>query len=348
MTKLMHVVSLTLVSALLLTACGKKAEEAEPSVDLSKADDIFEMPAAAPTVDPATVVVTVDETEITQGDVDAEIQQMLARAGRSLPPERLAQMKGQMTQQVLDSLIIRTLLRNAIDTQDVQVEASEVDEGIERLQASLPEGVTMDQQLERLNLTEAELREALELDLRINKLIMSQIEEVEEPTEEEIQAFYEENAERFNVPETVSAKHILVTVKPTDDEETKAAKKAKIEKIRQQLVDGADFEAVAQEESDCPSSARGGDLGTFARGQMVPPFEEAAFSQPIGEVGDVVETQFGYHVILVNEREDAQTLPLEEVSERIAEGLVRQKRQEVLEDYLASLKEEADITFSEQ
>lgn len=83
------------------------------------------------------------------------------------------------------------------------------------------------------------------------------------------------------------------------------AAKAKIDSIRERLLKGEDFAKLAAENSDCPSGARGGDLGTFGKGQMVPEFETAAFTQPVGEVGAVVQTQFGYHVIKVTERDDA-------------------------------------------
>ena len=213
--QLLSLLSIFTVCTLIVAGCGKKAEEPSSMVDLSKASDIFKAPPASlPPVDPSTVVVTVDGKEITQGSIDKEITSMMSRAGRSLPPERMAQMRAQMTQQVLDSLIIRTLLRNAIDVQDIQIEESEIEEGLARLSGSLPPDVTMEQQLQKLQLTEQELREALSLDLRINKLIMSQMDDLEEPSDEEVAAFYEENAERFNVPETVEARHILISLKP--------------------------------------------------------------------------------------------------------------------------------------
>jgi len=106
------------------------------------------------------------------------------------------------------------------------------------------------------------------------------------------------------VPESVEARHILIAVKPDDDKAAKALKMKKAEKIRDQLVEkkGENFEVIAAEVSDCPSKSKGGMLGVFGRGQTVPAFEEAAFSQKVGEIGPVVETSFGYHVIEVLDR----------------------------------------------
>ena len=101
---------------------------------------------------------------------------------------------------------------------------------------------------------------------------------------------------------TVRARHILVAAKPNTGHAARAEKQRVAEKIRKQLADGADFAKMARMHSDCPSKQRGGDLGTFKKGQMVKAFEHAAFTQKVNAVGPVVETQFGYHIVQVTER----------------------------------------------
>src|SRR5690606_7266707 len=111
-----------------------------------------------------------------------------------------------------------------------------------------------------------------------------------------------------------------------------------------QLDDGADFEALAKEHSvDITSAKKGGDLGYFTRGQMVPPFEEAAFSLPIGQVSDVVETQFGFHLVKVDDHKEARTVPLEEVREQIVSALENQKAADKTDALVADLKTIAKI-----
>lgn len=100
-------------------------------------------------------------------------------------------------------------------------------------------------------------------------------------------------------PQRAHARHILVAVAETDSPKAKKTKLLKAEDIRHQLLSGADFSETARKFSDCPSKARGGDLGVFAKGVMVKPFEDAAFTQNVGEIGPVVETVFGYHIIQV-------------------------------------------------
>ena len=105
-----------------------------------------------------------------------------------------------------------------------------------------------------------------------------------------------------------------------------------------QLVEGADFAKLAKENSECPSKERGGDLGTFPRGRMVKPFEEAAFKLPDNELSPVVETKFGYHIIQVLEHNEAQKKSLEEVKVTITETLQNQKKQEMAKNYIDGLK----------
>jgi len=97
----------------------------------------------------------------------------------------------------------------------------------------------------------------------------------------------------------VHARHILVAVPANAPVATKAEARQKMERIRAELLAGRDFAAVAREYSDCPSKEQGGDLGTFSHGQMVKPFEDAAFAQKAGEIGPIIETEFGFHIIQV-------------------------------------------------
>lgn len=118
------------------------------------------------------------------------------------------------------------------------------------------------------------------------------------------------------ISEKIESKNGLAIVKlvktvPAID---KAAAKAKIEEIREKIVNGGDFAALAAEYSTCPSGKKGGDLGTFSRGQMVPEFDKAAFEQEIGVVGPVIETQFGYHIVKVTEKKSAGDPPAETVT----------------------------------
>jgi peptidyl-prolyl cis-trans isomerase D len=140
--------------------------------------------------------------------------------------------------------------------------------------------------------------------------------------EEAIEEYYVLNENEFDRPETVSARHILKKVSPDADEQTKAAAQAAIAKVKARLDAGEDFAKVAKEESEDPgSAANGGDLGAFGRGKMVKPFDDAAFGLSPGEMSGIVETPFGYHIILAYARQDAGKRPLAEVHDEIAKTL---------------------------
>ena len=147
-----------------------------------------------------------------------------------------------------------------------------------------------------------------------------------EVTEEDMKSFYEENSNYFEKGATVSAKHILVK-----EEE-------KCQEILEEIIAGKVFEEAAQQYSTCPSGQKGGDLGEFGKGQMVKEFEEAAFAAEIGQVVGPVKTQFGYHLIKVEAKNEATVTPFEEVKEQIGRNLKQQKQNKAYSDKAAELK----------
>ena len=336
------------IGGLIATGSGCSKTEQPPAtseMDISKSADLFSNPVQAST-DPNKVLAEVNGQAIKQGAVDEEVENMMKRARRKLPPERLAQMQGQFAMQAVDNLVMKTLLLGAIEKDGIQVTDEEVAAEFEKFKAQLPEGMTIEQIEQNNNMTQAEILETIKLEMTANKLITKHTDDkITPPTDEEITKFFEENKERFSTPETVTAKHILFACKPTDDQAVKAEKLAKAEMIRAELVAGGDFAKLAMENSDCPSKERGGNLGSFSKGQMVPPFEQAAFSQKKGEIGPVVTTDFGYHIIVVEDHQDAKTVELDEVKDRIKQIMTSQQRQKAAQEYVGELKAQASITY---
>jgi peptidyl-prolyl cis-trans isomerase C len=143
--------------------------------------------------------------------------------------------------------------------------------------------------------------------------------------------------------ETLKASHILVKSARTDNMKDRNKALEKIKSVKKKLDAGADFGEMAAEYSEGPSAKSGGDLGYFTRGQMVPSFEEAAFKLPVGGVSDVVETEFGYHIIKVEERKAPKKLRFQDIKMDLA-GYIYQKRgRERYEQYVADLRKKADI-----
>ncbi len=145
-------------------------------------------------------------------------------------------------------------------------------------------------------------------------------------TDEEIANYYNEHSEMFKKQETLNASHILV-----DDEE-------KAYDIIDMINEGLEFEKAAEQYSTCPSKEVGGNLGEFAKGQMVPEFENAAFKLEIGEMSEPVKTQFGYHIIKINEKSAEDVYSLEEVRDEIEKQLLMSKQEEKYLNKVNSLK----------
>lgn len=151
-------------------------------------------------------------------------------------------------------------------------------------------------------------------------------------TDEEVAEYYEKNKDKFEIPESIRASHILVS----DDVEMK--------KVQDDLKGGMSFEDAAKKYSTCPSKEQGGDLGFFSKGQMVPEFETAAFAMKAGETtAEPVKTQFGLHLIKVTEKKEASVRPLAELKDEIREGLLNEKKAKLYQDQLTKLREQYKV-----
>ena len=189
------------------------------------------------------------------------------------------------------------------------------------------------QEGERLDLDNNDEIKAQLAELRKNVLVRSLVgrmsERAQNVSDAELKAYYEANKAQFATPEQIRASHILVETQEDADAIVKT------------LADGADFAQLAKDKSTGPSGPRGGDLGLFGRGQMVPAFEQAAFALKKGEVSKPVKTQFGYHVINLTERQRGQTQSFEEAQGAVREQLVADK----MEQALAELEGKAKIVI---
>lgn len=155
-----------------------------------------------------------------------------------------------------------------------------------------------------------------------------------EVKDEDIKKFYEENKDAFKQAESADASHILV------EEEDKARE------IYEKIKNGGDFEELAREFSTCPSKEKGGDLGTFTRGQMVKEFEDAVFENEVGTITEPVKTQFGYHIIKINKKNPARELTFDEVKDKIVEQVRRQKEQEIYNKKITELKDKYEVKMN--
>ena len=173
------------------------------------------------------VVVTVNDVKITKGEVDKRIAEMLGPQAATLPPEKMTEIRNQMDQRALDSMIVEALLTKEVEKQNVIVKSEEVDDALTQLKGSMPPDVKLEAYLKEIGLTEKNLRNSLRKSLGIRKVVEKQVADITGPSDKEIEAFYADNSEKFQMPESVEARHILIAFKPDDD---KAAKNFEDEK----------------------------------------------------------------------------------------------------------------------
>jgi peptidyl-prolyl cis-trans isomerase C len=243
---------------------------------------------------------------------------------------------------VLDQLIAYRLLSQESVTRKIAVPDGEVDARAAELRKQFPSDQVFQQTLEQQHMTEAEFREDIRRGLQITGLIDAALSTSAAVTTEQVNQFYASNS--FQQGERIRASHILIGVPENADAAARDAARAKAADVLNQVKAGGDFAELAKQHSQDPGSApRGGDLDYFERGQMVGPFEEAAFALAPGQTSELVETRFGYHIIKVVDKQPARTIPLEEVRTRIEEYLRDQNREQQTQVFIDSLRTKAQI-----
>ena len=323
-------------------AAGEKDAKKDKVPAAASAESKKEKATMANKGDGKGKVATVNGTVITRADYDSEMnrfERQMAMSGKASSPEEASEMK----KRVLDGLVDRELLKQESKKQGISVDDAEVNQQIAGLRQKFSTEKEFTDTLSKMNLTEADLKTQLRQDLTIRKLIDQQVAAKVTITPEEAKAFYSSHPELFKAPESVHASHILIKVEPSASAEDKAKARERITAIQQRAKKGEDFAALAKETSECPSGANGGDLNFFQRGQMVGPFEEAAFSLKPGTMSDVVETQFGYHLIKVADKKEASTISYDEIKGKLDDYLKQQKVNEQLVQYIGQLKAGAKI-----
>lgn len=197
--------------------------------------------------------------------------------------------------------------------------------------------------LDDRGISQKDLKEDIKRGVYISEFLDKKIYASIVVTEEEKKKEYEKNKDRLSVPEQIKASHILIRVgRDASDADRKKAR-AKIDELRKRAISGEDFAKLARENSEDGSASRGGDLGYFRKGDMVEPFEDAAFSLKEGQISNVVETQFGYHIIRLVDRQAARRLSYEEVEDGLERFLLSQHRREELDKFVNDLKKTAKI-----
>jgi peptidyl-prolyl cis-trans isomerase C len=289
------------------------------------------------------VVARVSGRPITEKQVVEVIDQLASQKRMSL--DQLRERNTLLFKDAVDNLVTIALLKNQAQQQHVTVDKAAVDQQLQQISQRFSSREQFQKALAAQSITEADLRKNVEESITLQLVIDEAVKDVPGATEEDVKKFYDENPEKFEMQERVHAAHILLRVDAHSTPEQKAEIKKELEGIRADIESKAiTFAEAAAKYSQDPSNAqKGGDLGFFTRGQMVKPFEEAAFTTQPGTLSPIVETQFGYHIIQVIEVKPAGKASLEEAKADVKRYLDQMDRRKASQKFVDELKAKATI-----
>jgi peptidyl-prolyl cis-trans isomerase C len=328
-----------------VAACRKPAaDDKKPGTATAATQGQPTAPPVAEPVKPVPeqlpeVLARVNGENVTKSDFDKLIAQMEMSAGQPVPKER----RDEIYRSALDQLVTYTLLKQETAARGIKADDKEVEQQMQQIRGQFKTEEEFTKALAGRGMTPDRLRSDMTKEAGIKTMMDAEVAGVPPVSDAEIRDFYEKNPDKFKQPEGVRASHILIPVPQGADDAAKKAAKAKAQAVLKKVKAGGDFAKLAQENSSDGSAQQGGDLGFFTRGQMVGPFDSAAFSMKPGEISDLVETQFGFHIIKVTEKKEASTLPLEQVTERVREFLAGQRKQERGQAFINALKGKSKI-----
>ncbi|KMY46418.1 foldase [Bacillus sp. FJAT-27916] len=228
----------------------------------------------------------------------------------------------------VDNLVTKVVIDKEADKRDIKVKNSEINDEVAVYEENYGGEEGLKSALEASGLTLADLKEDIETNIKIEKLMAKDIE----ITDDEVKAYYEENKDDYDTAESIEVSHILV-----EDKET-------AQKVLDKLESGEDFADLAEEYSTDESTAKnGGELGFIKSGEMVEEFEKAAFALKVGEISDIVKTDYGYHIITATDYKEAKESTYEESKEDAKEAALAAKISSEYSSWVEELKTEYDI-----
>jgi peptidyl-prolyl cis-trans isomerase C len=326
----MLVVAVAACSRTPAQASGTEAAQAAPADAAAKP-----VPAQLP-----EVLARVNGEEIKKAEFEEAVQNMEARAGGPVPAEQ----RDKVYRDLLDQLVGYKLLTQETKTRNVVVPDADVEARISQIRGQFPSEDVFKQMLEQRKLTLEQMRSDARQDMAVAKMIQDEVAAKATVTPAQVDDFYAKNPDQFKEAERVRASHILIAFPDNADAAAKTQARTTAEQVLKDVKSGKDFAALAKEHSQDPGSAtNGGDLGFFQQGQMVGPFNDAAFSLAPGAISDLVETNFGYHIIKVAEKQPGRTVPLAEVRPQVEEYLQNRNRDQQTDAFVESLKTKGKV-----
>lgn len=312
--------------ALMLSGCQQSVEETSK-------------PAEAPERQNPTILY-VNGDPILRNELSAIANLAMSRGQRPAP------------QKVMELAIQQKLIYLEAKKLGKVISATEVDRTVETIASQKGGMQVLEQQLTQAGTSFEELKLQIEEKMTVQAMVAELRPKNAVVSDASVEAYYNNNLQMFKHPELLKARHILIKAdRASASQEELDEAKERAEVIRQRLIVGEDFAKVAREVSEGPSGLRGGDLGPpFGKGdrRMPPEFKQAAFAQEPGKIGEVVQTQLGFHIILVEKHFEKGTFALDEVERDLQLQLVERQKDQVVAQWVNGLRQQAQIEYTEE
>lgn len=318
------------------------------------------------------VIIKVDNQEITQAQFDkvfdkATSNSMFAQMGMDVKKDKNGFLYLMLKDKVVNELIVKSLIEEEMQKRNIKVTKEDTDKEVKSIMDKVGSKEKFNELLKQNGMTADQFKDEL-VDMVKMKKLVSMISKIN-ITDADAKKFYNENLQKFKFPDKVRASHILISANPEEiknkiatDPANKGLSKQAIEaKVTEQIAaqhakaekilalvkkDPSSFAKVAKENSDDKASAeKGGDLGFFAQTEMVPAFSKVAFTQKPNTISGLVQTPYGYHIILVKDRTKAGQEPFAKVKDQVKMYLENQAQMKVMENLIESLKKQAKIEY---
>ena len=319
-------------------ACGPAPATDPPAAGESAAAPT---PAVAPVPrELPDVVARVNGEAIEKWEIEAALREITLGNMHPVPQSE----RDELVRLLLDRIISHHLAADVARKRKAAVSDAELERDLREMQTNYPNDRAFDDTLASFGVTREQLRHQRRLSLDVAKLVETAIAPGVKVSDADVEIYYRDNQDRFQVPETVTASHILIRANPDATSGMRAEARRRAAGLLDEIRSGADFAKLAQAHSeDDGTAASGGLLGAFPRGRMDPAFEAAAFSTRPGEISDLVESSFGFHIIKVDAHQTPRTPPLDEVRSDVRNLLIERGQQEGLDALIEEAKKTARI-----
>jgi len=302
------------------------------------------LPLQARAAEPEKVVAVVNGAALFSAELEQEVMGILPE-NRSFHGQISTEKMKKIRSEALQKLVNAELQFQDAVAKGMKVSPDELKSELGRLSAGFKSKKEFQTAIEISGFSEKSFDRFVERMLLSARVRKAEVDDKIAVTDALVKAKYAENEKRYSKPQEYRASHILIKVDPSAAPEDRVALRTKADGILKRLRAGEDFASIASNESDDMSRINGGDLGAFHAGQLVSEVDSVLEKMKVGEISDVIESIYGYHIIKLTERRPQRQIPIEEVQDKIRKELIDAEKTRLSEQWMTTLKAKAVITY---